>query len=252
MSALDDPAERDAIAGEYVLGTLEPAERAAIEAALATDARLRQAVYRWQDRLLPLALDVAPEQPSTDGWAAIEARLAAAAPQRMLNAASPLARDHTQPAANQPLLRRLRVWQSLAGIALAASIVMALLLARGALPVPAGERYLAWLQAPEARAQAGWLVEVTSGQRVRLLPVAGNSDTVPPGKALQFWTKLEGAAAPTSLGLVRPNQATELSAQRLPGVGEQQLFELTLEPDSGSPTGKPTGPVLYVGRSFRL
>ncbi len=252
MSVPDDPAERDAIAGEYVLGTLEPAERAAVDVALAADERLRAAVYYWQDRLLPLALGVAPVQPAADGWAAVEARLTAAAPRTAPTMRLPSVRDPTEPAANEPTLRRLRVWQSLAGAALAACLVLALLLARDVSPGPADARYLAWLQPPQAGGQAGWLVDVTSGKRVRLLPVAGNRDTVPPGKALQFWTKLEGAAAPTSLGLVAPDRATELPVQRLPGIGERQLFELTLEPDSGSPTGKPTGPVLYVGRSFRL
>ena len=251
MSLTDDPVERDAIAGEYVLGTLEPAEHAAVEAALATDVQLREAVYRWQDRLLPLALDVAPIEPAADGWSAVAARLAAASPPMPMKMSAPT-RDHTAPAANEPGLRRLRIWQSVAGLALAACLVMALLLARGVIPEAAEQRYLAWLQPPQASAQAGWLVEVTAGRTVRLLPVAGTLDAVPPGKVLQFWTKLEGAAAPTSLGLIAPNQTTELPAQRLPGVGERQLFELTLEPDGGSPTGRPTGPVLYVGRSFRI
>ncbi len=251
MSPTDDPAERDAIAGEYVLGTLEPAERAAVEAALATDARLREAVYRWQDRLLPLALDVPPLQPAADGWSAVAARLGAASPPMPMRMSAPQ-RNHTAPAANEPSLRRLRIWQSVAGVALAACLVMALLLTRGLGPETANQRYLTWLQPPQASTQAGWLVEVTAGHALRLLPVAGNLDAVPPGKVLQFWTKLEGAAAPTSLGLIAPNQATELPAQRLPGVGERQLFELTLEPDGGSQTGKPTGPVLYVGRSFRI
>ncbi len=249
MNLPDDAAERDAIAGEWVLGTLETAERMAVDAALVSDETLREAIYRWQDQLLPLALDVASVQPAADGWALIQARLAAVPSSLSTPASSD--RDHTEPAANAPTWRRLRIWQTLAGGALAACLVLALLLTRGVVPEPSAERYLAWLQPPQDSGQSGWLVEVTSGQRVRLLPVAGNTDTVPPGRALQFWTKLEGAAAPTSLGLVTPNQATELPAQRLPGVGERQLFELTLEPAAGSPTGKLTGPVLYVGRSFR-
>jgi anti-sigma-K factor RskA len=33
----------------------------------------------------------------------------------------------------------------------------------------------------------------------------------------------------------------------LPGPGPDQLFEITLEPRTGSPTGRPTGPILYKG-----
>ena len=75
---------------------------------------------------------------------------------------------------------------------------------------------------------------------------------VPPGRALQFWTKPEGAAGPTSLGLVEPGRVTTLPVSVLPAVGTQQLFELTLEPATGSPIGRPTGPILYVGRTLRL
>ena len=75
---------------------------------------------------------------------------------------------------------------------------------------------------------------------------------LPPGKALQFWTKLDGAAGPTSLGLVKPGQALEVPLASLPGLAERQLFELTLEPEAGSPESRPTGPILYVGRSVRL
>ena len=32
----------------------------------------------------------------------------------------------------------------------------------------------------------------------------------------------------------------------------RQLFEITLEPENGSPTGRPTGPILYVGRTVAL
>ena len=90
-----------------------------------------------------------------------------------------------------------------------------------------------------------------AGDKVRLVPV-GAIEAVPPGKALQFWTKAEGAAGPTSLGLIRPGEVTELPAARLPAVGERTLFELTLEPEAGSPIDRPTGPVLFIGRTVRL
>jgi anti-sigma-K factor RskA len=35
-------------------------------------------------------------------------------------------------------------------------------------------------------------------------------------------------------------------------VQPDQLFELTLEPRSGSPTGRPTGPVRYIGRAVKV
>ena len=240
---LDDPQDRSVAAGEYVLGTLAADVRRAFEQRLARDSALRAEVYAWQDRLLPLAQRIPPtDMVPAESWPAIESRLrsdgAAAKPRQ--------SRD----AANDPLWQRLRRWQIAGGAAIAAALVLAaLLLLRG--PGVAPERYLAVLQDPASNA-AGWVVEVTAGDSVRLVPVAAAAAPLPAGKALQFWTKPEGAAGPTSLGLVPPGRVTELPVARLPAIEPRQLFELTLEPDTGSPIGRPTGPILFVGRSIRL
>ena len=248
---LDDPQDRDVAAGEYVLGTLAAGDLAAFTARLAADAALQAEVYAWQDRLLPLAGRLAPiEDARTGGWAAIEARLGMRPDVAAAASATMPASSRVAPAANDPLWRRLRRWQIGGALALAASVVLATLLV---LRPPAGndrERYLAVLQAPGDNA-AGWLVEVTAGDRVRLVPI-GRTAPLPAGRALQFWTKAQGASGPTSLGLVQPGRVTELPIARLPAVEAQQLFELTLEPEAGSPTGRPTGPILYVGRTVRL
>ncbi len=241
---LDNPDDRSAAAGEYVLGTLSQDERREVELALATDAALQAEVYAWQDRLLPLAARVPPATSEPAPWPPLESRLG---PQGATTAAS---RPAAAPAGNDPLWQRLRRWQITGVAAIAASMLLAaLLVLRGGPAVPE-ERYLAMLQAPSDNS-TGWLVEVTAGKQVRLVPV-GPTPPVPVGRALQFWTKPEGAAGPTSLGLVEPGRVTTLPVSVLPAVGAQQLFELTLEPATGSPIGRPTGPILYVGRTLRL
>lgn len=243
---LDDPTDRSVAAGEYVLGTLPPTDREAVERALARDATLRAEVYRWQDRLLPLAGGVTPAEPAPDLWSRIESSLRAAQSEPDAPVAAP-----AKSAANDPSWQRLRRWRAVSALAIAASVVLAsVLMLRAPGPAPtAPDRYLALLQSPDK--STGWVVEVIAGDKVRLVPV-GTTETVPPGKALQFWTKAEGAAGPTSLGLIRPGEITELPAARLPAVGERTLFELTLEPEAGSPIGRPTGPVLFLGRTVRL
>lgn len=242
----DDADDRSATAGEYVLGSLSAAERAAVEQAMKTDAALRAEVYGWQDRLLGLARRSAPVEPAPQGWQAIEARLA-----------RPAAAASAQPkpeagAANDPLWQRLRRWQITGGLAIAASLLLASLLVLRAPGTAEPERYLAVLQAPGDQS-TGWVVEVTAGRSVRLVPVSPKvGEPVPAGKSLQFWTKPEGAAGPTSLGLVRAGTVTELPVGVLPAVAPQTLFEVTLEPEGGSTIGRPTGPILYVGRSVRL
>jgi anti-sigma-K factor RskA len=232
---LRDTDERDAAAAEYVLGTLSSDDQAAIAAALPHDRALNAAVYAWQDRLLALSTRAAPVNPSASLWRRIDIAL---------NAPTPRATAAAPP----PWWQRLRLWQGLSAAALASSLLLSVLLLQRP-QAPAGTRYVAVLQSPTDQS-TGWVVEL-QGDRLRLLPTATTGAT-PPGRSLQFWTKLEGAAAPTSLGLVQAGQTLELPLSRLPGVGPQQLFEITLEPEGGSAVGRPTGPILFVGRSVAL
>ncbi|AWI54875.1 RNA polymerase subunit sigma-70 [Aquabacterium olei] len=233
--------ERIADAGEYVLGTLGFAERQAVERRLAREPVLLAEVYSWQDRLLGLHAHTMPMAVRPGVWSRIESQLGPHP------AAAPVG------AANDPSWRSLRFWRLAAGCGLAASLVLGSLLGLqrwpGTAPSP-GPRYLVLLQAPGAH-DTGWVVEAAAGGMVRLVPV-GPTAAVPPGKTLQFWTKPEGASRPTSLGLVRAGQVVEVPAAQLPGLGARQLFELTLEPEGGSPVGRPTGPILFVGRALTL
>ncbi|MBU2410570.1 MAG: anti-sigma factor, partial [Gammaproteobacteria bacterium] len=218
---LDDPEDRVVAAGEYVLGTLDASLRAQLEARLATDAALSEEVYRWQDRLLPLSSRAGQAQPDARTWDAIESRLR---PPAATPAAPPVAASTRPPAANDALWQRLRRWQFTAGIGIAASVLLAALLVfRPAAPV---ERYITLLQAPDTQ-RTGWIVEAAAGDTIRLVAV-GPQASVPAGKTLQFWTKPQGAADPTSLGLVTSAGPIQVPAARSPAIGEQQLFELTL------------------------
>lgn len=235
MIDLRDADESDALAAEYVLGTLGADDHAAVAAALAGDRALQAAVYAWQDRLLGLSARAAPVVPRASLWPRIDIALAAATPRQL--------------AQRPPWWQRLRLWQGLSAAALSACLLLGVLLLQQRPDASAGARYVALLQSPSDQS-TGWVVEL-QGDRLRLVPTTAGGPT-PPGRSLQFWTKLEGAAGPTSLGLVRAGQALELPLSRLPGVGPQQLFEITLEPEGGSTIGRPTGPILYVGRSVAL
>lgn len=223
-----DAADSPAIdAAEYVLGTLSDAERAAFEARMQHDRALVREVYAWQDRLLPLAGRVAPLTVSRGLWLAIRDRVASS--RRMA----------------VPWWRRLGLWQA----ASAAALLVAVVLGMQLLATDAAPRYLAVLSTPDNR--ASWVVELVSADTVRLRPV-GTMPAVAADKALQFWTKPEGAERPTSLGLVVAGQLHDIPRNRLPAIEAGQLFEVTLEPAAGSPTGRPTGPILAIGRMVRL
>lgn len=230
--------ERVAQAGEYVLGTLTGPQRQAFEARLSQEPDLLAEVYFWQDQLLGLSGRIEALSPHPALWGRIEASLTTAK-----GAAPP-------EAANDSRWQSARFWRWTSALAVAASLLMATALVwRQQAPTLPEVRYLAVLQSPTDKS-TGWVVEA-SARQLRLVPM-GQTAAVPGGKALQFWTKAEGASGPTSLGLIKPGQVTVVPMDRLPQVGERQLFELTLEPETGSPIGKPTGPILFIGRAKLL
>lgn len=72
--------DRDLLAAEYVLGTLDGAARTAVRRDLESDAGLRDAVAAWERRLTPLAAGVPPAAPPAGQWDRIAASLDAGAP----------------------------------------------------------------------------------------------------------------------------------------------------------------------------
>ena len=74
---------------------------------------------------------------------------------------------------------------------------------------------------------------------------------VPPGRALEIWTLWDPKVGPRSVGLIDSARTTTLNLNNLPTTGPRQLFEITLEPAGGSPSGRPTGPILYKGTTAR-
>lgn len=68
-------------------------------------------------------------------------------------------------------------------------------------------------------------------------------------RALELWLQPEGKP-PLSLGLVAPTGITRIAMRAPVGIALQRVSALaiSLEPSGGSPTGAPTGPLLYTGR----
>ena len=61
----------------------------------------------------------------------------------------------------------------------------------------------------------------------------------------------EGGGNPRSLGLLKADGVTVLDRRRLPPAllaGGTALLAVSVEPPGGSPTGVPTGPVVYAGK----
>ena len=229
MSAADD---LQALAGEYVLGLLEPGEAREVERRMTHDMALRDAVAAWRDRLVEIDAAAEPVVPSAALWQRIASDIDAPQAQPVKRAERPR------------LWNRLGFWRgaSFAGAALSALLaIFSGILVQQMQPRPVA---VAVLQGDDAT--PGAIIEAFADGSVRLLPL--RDIDVPPGRALQVWTLWDRARGPVPLGVMpRAEQRRLARGDGLPMPIDQQLYEITLEPASGSPTGRPTGPILYKG-----
>ena len=226
------PAERRARIGEYVLGLLDEAEAAEVRELIERDSEAAQMALQWQQHFLELSDQLPPQTPSTQLWQRLQDSLSLA-----------------------PTVSRVNVWltwwQSLAtwrltSAALALALIVALMPNLWRTDMP-GNSYTVVLQAPGEAAKPGWVVHVDGTGSLRLQPLL--DDQIPADRSVQFWTLIDPAIGPRSLGLVEPGKPLQLSAEQIGAVQPGQLFELTLEPAGGSPKDRPTGKVLYIGRA---
>jgi anti-sigma-K factor RskA len=84
-----------------------------------------------------------------------------------------------------------------------------------------------------------------AGGVVTVRPVAADR---PAGRDLELWAIPEGRA-PVSLGIVNPaDPVIRLRPDRPRSLPTRGAIAVSVEPVGGSPTGVPTGPVVYSGR----
>lgn len=227
-----DRGERSAQAGEYVLGTLDAEERRAFEQSAAADPALRREQYGWEARLAALALRLRPVAPRPIVWLEVLQRLGA-----------PAAAPRSRPA------RFVTAWASLAT---AASLVLAFGLYREAtrppppaiverveVPVPA-ETFVALLQMPQSTMH--WTVSVMPGRNQLAVRAGGE----PPAAAKDFDAELWliTDAGPVSLGVIPKAGEVHRALPQGLAFASGRTVAVSLEPQGGSPTGQPTGPVV--------
>ena len=217
----------DRLAAEYVLGTLQGGARRRFDALLPAHPALRSAVSGWEARMLPMALKVEPVEPAPAVWRAIEGRLGWNA-----DAASSSA------VAKTPAKGLLRFWQGFAGLATAAALVLGLMLRTS---VPTEAPMIVVLHATQGTET---LVAGLSQDRRQLTIQPLQKVSLTAQQSLELWA-LPKAGPPASLGLISSDKLTALSKKALPG--DTKGLAVSLEPLGGSPTGAPTGPVLFVG-----
>ncbi len=228
---LNQPERAEALAAEYVLGTLRGRARARFEKLARTERGLADAVRAWEERLLPLAESLPPVTPPARVWSAIRARIHATASPPTLAAR----------------LGGVAWWRGLALASLAVAVALAAVLL-----TPAPEQPTGSLVVVLAGQDAKPALVATTDRNSRYLTLAAIVPVaLPADRALELWL-LPEHGNPRSLGLVSAVAPAGIARIALPGKAEQALHNIptlavSLEPLGGSPTGLPTGPVLYSG-----
>ena len=242
---ITDPKARGMLAAEYVLGTLWGGARARFELWLRSDPGLRREVAHWQQRLEPLSATLEEVTPDPSVWAAIQ-------------------RDIAPPArAPAPAPERGGWWQNLAfwrGFSLATASLAAVLFGYVAL-TPAdhsgfpGEAMVVVMADPQTSAPAmtvAWMPGDPGRPKLRV-KVIGHQ-TMEPDTAWELWMVPAPGQSPRSLGLITTHetQTVDVPAELRAALDAAAGLAMSVEPKGGSPTGQPTGPVLYSGQCVKI
>jgi len=222
----------DALAAEYVAGTLRGPARRRFESLLSAHPALQGAVRDWQDRLMPLTAAVEPEAPPMRVWQGVEQRLF----------------PSTVAAAAPPWWRRLALWRAVSAFATVAAVSFGVLLAS---PPPAQAPVVVVLQSTGAGGVVpSTFVASVSGDGRALVTQPLEPVAMQANQVLELWS-VPPEGAPKSLGLISANGTTVLRRERLPATllkGGTAALAVSVEPPGGSPTGAPTGPVVFAGK----
>ena len=214
------PERRRALAADYAIGLMPPTARKRFEHLLLDDGALRAELARWQNHLTLLTEPLVEQPVPEHVWQAVVARIE---PQTL----------------HVPLKRPFWNWLRLGAVACSLLIV----LTTGLLYNRDSVQYQATLLS--GTAQPGLRIEAHADYlKVQPLELAA----VQAGRSLELWAiPVEGK--PVSLGLIPSDGDGRITL----GQSQQQLLKVpvvlavSLEPQGGSPTGQPTGPVLYQG-----
>jgi anti-sigma-K factor RskA len=248
------PDLQDRLAAEYVLGTLRGPARLRFQAWMREDAALARTVREWEERLSPMVDALAEKKPPKRVWKSIEGRIAAPRP---------------TPAARPRLWDSLGFWRGwgLVTSGLAAALVVAIAAQKPeVVEVVRTVEVGTTAEAPPTKMQPSYvaMLEDAQGSMKVMAYAARHSD--------ELWFKVEGmehkaghsyelwglpakpGEPPTSLGVL---PAKESGTIKLAAAADKTLSDfprlaISVEPEGGSKTGLPTGPVVAKGECMKF
>jgi anti-sigma-K factor RskA len=274
-----------ALAAEYALGTLDADERAQVETMIAADKEYAAIVQAWEFRLGVLNQMVGSVEPRPLVWDNIRRAIGHGeqAPLVLPEAPPPVApapeaNDNVVAAPLSPaaegsnviqLNSRIRRWRNVASFA--SAIAASLLVMVGlqvyqpdALPDsirPKPRTQVVEVKTPPAPAAAQYVALLQSGGGapafILTVDAATKNFTVrkvgaqpEAGRSYELWIVSDKLQQPRSLGVIGRNDFTArpvLSGYDADLVN-QATYAVSIEPEGGSPSGAPTGPVVFTGK----
>ena len=227
----------DALAGEYVLGTLDLAERRTVDARRLREPALEQAIRAWDRRLAPVLVNTAAVAPPADLFRRIEARIAQPGPTTA-----------GIPAPNVVTLRRSVSrwrWATAATSALAASMALLAVFRDQVLP-PQPQSFVGAFVKGDELPQFMLTIDLAT-RELTIRPVGANKLQ---GQTYQLWIASDRLGpAPQSLGVLddgaAPLQRKSLTAFD-PNLLQTATFGVSIEQPGGSASGRPSPGALHA------
>lgn len=222
------------LAAEYALGSLTGRARLRFERWMVESHLVRQEVWYWEAKLGRLGELVPVEKPPKRVWRDIESRL------------WPQERQRSG-------LSRVSLWRGWATLASATAVVLAVLLWwQPTTQIPDPVSHLAGAVIQPDSDQPLWLVsEPSTTNALQLRTVAARpADT---GRDYELWV-VQSTGDPISLGVISVGgeHRVTLTAVAREALQNSRTLAISLEPEGGSTTGTPTGPILHIVQLYEL
>lgn len=228
MSDLPEDAEGEA--AEHALGVTSAEMRALAEVRRVREPDFDRAVVAWEERLAPLANEIAPMTPRQRVWPRVAKQIGM-----------------------RGGVHSVGFWRgaTAASLALAAASLLLVVIPAppkpAPAPAPAPAPVLTGLIAPAPGADGPTVVATIDEARNELIFTAATMN-IAPDRAAELWVIPEGQAA-QSLGVIAAGESRRMPLPAaLTGPGQATaLLAITIEQPGGSPTGQAQGPVVATG-----
>ena len=235
MASYRKPELREKLAAEYVIGTLRGRARARFQALQRYDPELRRIVAEWEARLTPLSVAAGEIVPPARVWQTVARRIGAAR--------------------GRGAWGGLAFWRGLAVTSTAFVLILAAFI--GVAPRPEPPMAMVAVMNDD-KGQPALVVSWPPMKAMRdpyvRIKVVQEHPVMAPGTTWEMWMLPGGNGAPVSMGLIgidadQTMKVKPALASRMEGAWG---LAMSVEPAGGSPTGAPTGPVIFKGQCVKI